>query len=138
MNDRLHDVLQHYPGPLRGPATPVENEESFSGARLWRLDGAGGGYCVRAWPPDGMTRDRLLSSGWRPCWHDGDPVASWARRAWDLVGQHGPAVPRRLARWAGRPVRVQPCLCDPWHANLLFDGDALTGLVDYGSVKQDH
>jgi Ser/Thr protein kinase RdoA (MazF antagonist) len=37
-----------------------------------------------------------------------------------------------------KPVPVQPCLCDVWHDHLLFDGDRLTGLVDYGAVKTDH
>jgi homoserine kinase type II len=25
-----------------------------------------------------------------------------------------------------------------WHDHLLFDGDRLTGLIDYGSIKIDH
>jgi Ser/Thr protein kinase RdoA (MazF antagonist) len=33
---------------------------------------------------------------------------------------------------------LQPCLCDLWHDHLLFDGDRLTGIVDYGAVKVDH
>ena len=36
------------------------------------------------------------------------------------------------------PLSLQPCLCDVWHDHLLFSGDTLTGLVDYGSVKIDH
>jgi homoserine kinase type II len=33
---------------------------------------------------------------------------------------------------------LQPCLCDIWHDHLLYQGDELTGLVDYGAVKIDH
>jgi homoserine kinase type II len=33
---------------------------------------------------------------------------------------------------------VQPCLRDLWHDHLLFEGDRLTGLIDYGAVKADH
>ena len=29
-------------------------------------------------------------------------------------------------------------MCDVWHDHLLFDGDRLTGLVDYAAVKNDH
>jgi Ser/Thr protein kinase RdoA (MazF antagonist) len=33
---------------------------------------------------------------------------------------------------------LQPCLCDVWHDHVLFDGDRLTGLIDYGAMKIDH
>jgi homoserine kinase type II len=35
-------------------------------------------------------------------------------------------------------MSLQFCLCDIWHDHVLFDGDKLTGLVDYGGVKIDH
>jgi Ser/Thr protein kinase RdoA (MazF antagonist) len=37
-----------------------------------------------------------------------------------------------------KPEPMQPCLCDVWHDHLLFEGDRLTGLVDYAAVKYDH
>ena len=33
---------------------------------------------------------------------------------------------------------MQPCLCDPWHDHVLFTGDQVSGVIDYGSVKEDH
>jgi Ser/Thr protein kinase RdoA (MazF antagonist) len=47
-------------------------------------------------------------------------------------------VPLRLAPWVERPVPLQPCLCDVWHDHVLFEGAAVSGIVDYGSVKMDH
>ncbi len=29
------------------------------------------------------------------------------------------------------------CLCDVWSAHVLFTGDAVTGIIDYGAVKPD-
>ena len=39
---------------------------------------------------------------------------------------------------AWRSAVLQPCLCDVWHDHVLFEGDAVTGLVDYGGVKVDN
>lgn len=71
----------------------------------------------------------------------------------DLSGQVGPrrvwleairaVVQPRLDRAAELlpptdPVMaVQPCLRDVWHAHLLFQGDTLTGLVDYANADLD-
>jgi Ser/Thr protein kinase RdoA (MazF antagonist) len=43
-----------------------------------------------------------------------------------------------LRPWIDRPVSLQMCLGDIWHDHLLFEGDRLTGLIDFGSVKRDH
>jgi Ser/Thr protein kinase RdoA (MazF antagonist) len=42
-----------------------------------------------------------------------------------------------LAPWSRQQVRLSPCHGDPWHDNLLFSGDELTGLVDYGAARVD-
>ncbi len=81
----------------------------------------------------------LIRSGWRPAWRaSDDPVTPWAERAWNAVQAQIDQVPHRLAAWVDRPVPLQPCLCDIWHDHVLFQGDAVTGLIDYGSVKLDH
>lgn len=35
------------------------------------------------------------------------------------------------------PVPILPCLRDVWHDHLLFSGDTLTGLIDFGAVRLD-
>jgi homoserine kinase type II len=42
-----------------------------------------------------------------------------------------------LARAATRPTALQPCIRDIWHDHVLFQGDAVTGLVDFGAVDRD-
>jgi Ser/Thr protein kinase RdoA (MazF antagonist) len=81
----------------------------------------------------------LVASGWRPDFSDPhDPVSSPADLAWELLKRHIDAVPDILSGWASRRVRLQPCLCDVWHDHVLFDGDAVSGVVDYGGAKIDH
>jgi Ser/Thr protein kinase RdoA (MazF antagonist) len=82
---------------------------------------------------------RLVAGGWRPEFGDADdPVTPWALRAWRHVTAAIDRVPGLLAPWAARAVPVQACLCDVWHDHILFEGDAVSGVVDYGSLKPDH
>jgi Ser/Thr protein kinase RdoA (MazF antagonist) len=89
--------------------------------------------CYRDWV-------RLRQSGWQPALdcQTFDPVGEWAVRAWRLLHQWAGEIPRRLGPWADRPFPLQPCLCDIWHDHVLYEGNTVTGLVDYGSVKMDN
>ena len=42
-----------------------------------------------------------------------------------------------LEPWSTVRVPVFPCLCDVWHDHVLFTGDRVTGIVDYGAMKID-
>jgi homoserine kinase type II len=82
----------------------------------------------------------LRRSGWQPRWQaiDIDPVRPVAERACGLIDRRVVDVAVRLHQWVDRRWRLQPCLCDVWHDHLLFEGDRLTGLIDYGAAKVDH
>lgn len=82
----------------------------------------------------------LLDSGWVPDWSrsDDDPIQPWATRAWRQIVRRIREVPKCLETWMERRVPLQPCLCDVWHDHVLFTGDVVTGLIDFGSVKIDH
>jgi Ser/Thr protein kinase RdoA (MazF antagonist) len=80
----------------------------------------------------------LTSSGWRPRPDRRDPVGPWVEPAWQLLSLWTGRVTALLAPWADRPFPLHPCLCDVWHDHVLFEDDAVTGIIDYGSVKIDH
>ncbi len=40
-------------------------------------------------------------------------------------------------RWRGVDLPVQICLQDVWHDHVLFTGDRVTGLIDFGAVAFD-
>lgn len=46
-------------------------------------------------------------------------------------------VKRELASVAELSVPLQPCIRDLWHDHLLFQGDKLTGIVDFGAMATD-
>jgi Ser/Thr protein kinase RdoA (MazF antagonist) len=81
---------------------------------------------------------KVVASGWRPAWQSLDPHADAARQLWQLVGAQIDDVPRLLSPWQSRPLPLQPCVCDLWHDHVLFTGESVTGLIDFGSAKEDH
>jgi Ser/Thr protein kinase RdoA (MazF antagonist) len=83
---------------------------------------------------------QLIASGWQEprATQRTDSLRPLVERAWRLLATEVPRVPRLLEAFADKCVPLQPCLCDVWHDHLLFEGDALTGLVDFGGVKIDH
>ena len=49
-----------------------------------------------------------------------------------------PQLPPLLQPWVSRPLPLHPCLCDVWHDHVLFTGDRVAGIIDYGAMKVDH
>src|SRR5262249_47765418 len=86
------------------------------------------------------TWTNLMNAGWRPNFPavKEDPLGVLSRRLWNLVPQLVPPLTARLAPWLEAVVPLQPCLCDLWHDHVLFEGDRVTGLIDYGAVKTDN
>jgi Ser/Thr protein kinase RdoA (MazF antagonist) len=89
-------------------------------------------HCLREWLA-------LRKAGWRPDVTT-QPLlpATVSRQAMELLREHGRHIPQQLAPWTDTVVTVQPCLCDIWRDHVLFEGEDVVGLVDYGSMKVDH
>ena len=60
-----------------------------------------------------------------------------ATRWLDAARRLAPVLESNLRREAGHPVPIQPCLRDARQDHFLFDGDRLTGLVDFGAMGLD-
>jgi Ser/Thr protein kinase RdoA (MazF antagonist) len=144
--DRLWELMDWMPGKADFHQTPSAARLANACDALARLHNAWAPAVPTLAPCPAVHRrlDRcrrwfdLLASGWRPAFSDTfDPVDDPARRAWRLLNQWAPKVAPQLASWANRSFPLHPCLCDIWHDHVLFDGDRVSGLIDYGSLKLD-
>jgi homoserine kinase type II len=145
---RLWDVTAWLPGQADFHDRPSPARLEAACLALAHLHAAWALVAPVAGPPPAVRRRieaakdwRLrLQSGWRPDFNaaGGEGLRHWAERAWQALRDHIDTVPAILARWGERPMPLQPCLCDLWHDHVLFDGDTVTGLIDYGAVKTDH
>ncbi|HEV3263238.1 MAG TPA: phosphotransferase [Gemmataceae bacterium] len=146
--DRLWEVTTWMPGRADFHDHPALVRLENVCTVLARLHRAWSSTAPRPGPCPGVQRrlararewTDLLRAGWQPrlMAATGDPVLPWAERAWHLLRLRIQDVPRRLAPWTTRTVPLQPCLCDVWHDHILFDGQHVSGLVDFGGVKMDH
>jgi homoserine kinase type II len=145
---RLWEVTAWMPGraDFRERPTELRLRAACTALGLLHRAWAGAGGACAPCPAVGrrLARARqwlgLVGSGWRPGFprDDADPVLPAAWRAWQLLPAHAGRVEGQLTAWAARPARLQPCLCDVWHDHVLFQGDAVSGLVDYGAVSLNH
>lgn len=64
----------------------------------------------------------------------GDELATLAPAALALVEQLLPAMAQRLAAWQSTPLPLQWRLGDVHHDHVLFTGDRVTGVIDFGAA----
>ncbi len=84
--------------------------------------------------------NKLLSSGCRLAPAD-IPSDAWRALLSDanlLVRTHTPRLEAMLMAWYRKPVRLQSCIGDVWHDHILFQGDLVSGLIDFGGARTDH
>lgn len=55
-----------------------------------------------------------------------------------LFGEHKSRLEQLLLAASQLQVTVQPCIRDIWHDHVLFDGNEVSGFVDFGAMRLDH
>ncbi len=64
-------------------------------------------------------------------------LAARGRRVLPLFAAHAGAVLAQLEQAAQLEVPLQVCIRDIWHDHVLFDGDRVSGIIDFGSLGWD-
>jgi Ser/Thr protein kinase RdoA (MazF antagonist) len=102
--------------PALGPAPAVTDRL----ARLRELHATGIAALARA-----------IAEG---AWPELDQLA---RPLVEVLPHAAPLATGLLAPLAGVPFALQPCVRDVWHDHVLFVGDEVTGLIDFGAMRFD-
>lgn len=98
--------------PSPGIATRLSRLESFTPERLGRLSRAVG---AQEWPE----------------------LADRATLLLEQFPRHADSVRGLLRGAAEATVCLQPCIRDIWHGHVLYQGDLVTGLVDFGAMQYE-
>lgn len=69
---------------------------------------------------------------------DWPDLAALASQALELFDHAHRRVEPLLARAARLHVAQQPCIRDIWYEHVLFDGDQVTGIIDFGSMRPEN
>jgi homoserine kinase type II len=135
---RVWDVTRWMPGtPRENPSIADVETMCAAVARLHT-----------AWPPvepapcPGVLNRLRVLRGWitspAPEPPSGSLYAALLRRAWSVARNAAPTAVHELLPWAAILLRVQPCVRDLRAAHVLFLADAVSGIVDYGALAEDH
>ncbi len=115
---RFHVAAAPFPLP---EAAPVRSPGIVG--RLARL---------REWVGGDLTR---LAEAIEPgVWPE---LAARGKRILRLFPAAAPEAIERLAVAAEHQVTLQPCIRDIWHDHVLYEGDRVTGLIDFGSMQAE-
>ncbi len=88
------------------------------------------------WVSTGLNQLRAAISSF-PIPHSPLPIHS-ASRLCDLFDAARPIVEPSLEQALELRAPMQPCIRDIWHENVLFTGDEVSGLVDFGALEFDN
>ncbi|MDB5306517.1 MAG: hypothetical protein JWO38_719 [Gemmataceae bacterium] len=143
---RVWDLTSWMPGFADFHTHPTPARLANACAALARIHRAWAPRPPASAPCPGVRRRLRALADWRalrPQLIDPAPLGHMElddalRRGAAAVDRLAPAAERALLPWAGRRVAVRPCLCDVRHDHVLYTADAVTGVIDYGAVKEDH
>ena len=67
----------------------------------------------------------------------GDELTLAALRLLELFPRAAPEVLAMLRQASRIKAPLQPCVCDIWHDHVLFEGEQVSGLIDFGAMRAE-
>jgi Ser/Thr protein kinase RdoA (MazF antagonist) len=123
----MRALAQFHLAVARSPASPpLVPSRAIAQAITQRLN------CLLELERGGI--DTLANAISDEIWPD---LAPLAREVTAELPRVVPIAIARLAPLANEPLPLQPCIRDVWHDHILFTGDVVTGLIDFGAMQID-
>ncbi|HXD84932.1 MAG TPA: aminoglycoside phosphotransferase family protein [Urbifossiella sp.] len=89
-------------------------------------------------PCPGVLRRMQVLADWKKGRGALAGAAGLVHRASEAVDGLVEAAERALTPWQARTVPLHPCLCDVHREHVLYTGNEVTGIIDYGAMKIDN
>jgi Ser/Thr protein kinase RdoA (MazF antagonist) len=89
------------------------------------------------WTPDRRTAIRERLARFSQEVDDDSRLESLAERILADFERSAQRIAHEMRAAAYEPVPLQPCLRDVWHDHVLFQGDAVSGLIDPSAARTD-
>ena len=139
---RVWDVTAWLPGIADFSAEPNDAKLMASCQAIAKLHRAWVPRQVPLAPCPGVERRILLLRGFDPnvtiLKIDDPKLRDLLTSALPTLRRLVPLALAVLEPWRVKLGPLQPCLCDVWHDHVLFTGNQVSGVIDYGSMKLDH
>ncbi len=126
---RFHRAAESF--PPGHPATPVLQHAALDRTALAPSPGLRQRTgMLRHWVQGGLAQlSAAMAAGNWP------ELAERGYRIVEIAGRLAPLWLPELDRLTELRVELQPCIRDIWHDHVLFQGDRVTGLVDFGALR---
>jgi homoserine kinase type II len=136
---RCWEVMEWLPGRAEYRRQPSRPRLEASARALALIHDAWRPVCQEKTVCPAVLRRLELASSWQGpiSLEIAAPLRPLLERLQAVLRVWMPQLPGLLEPWQSRSCLVQPCLRDVWHDHLLFEGERLTGLVDYAAMDVD-
>ena len=131
----IWEIQDWMPGRADFATEPTQAKLAAACEAVLRIHGVWRQFGTRTEPSRAIRNRAAMIARWRK---DAIPPKSpLEQRAAAILARHLDPLAASLAEWVDRPLPCQPCVRDLRRDHFLFEGDSLTGLIDYGAADWD-
>ena len=144
----LWELSRWLPGQADFHEQPTSGRLDAAMLALAQFHRSAGTLGLRAGSPPGIAtrREQLerLSGAGTYEMHQAVGEMSWQEFQWRAAmilasfDKHASSVKPLLAMASRARVPRQPCIRDIWHDHMLFNGNEVSGIIDFGAMQTDH